>query len=353
MKNRFSLFNSLSVFLSMVLLLVSLSCSSSGDGDDDGGDDGGGDVLSEYNFTMLTGVDQADAPSALQIDASLGDEDVRATFSGEIVGTFNLDENSITLHEGVLVRVITDGLWPEQLGVLSIYLNSPITSVDGDEPDQAVLIVGIGDGPLYSITITATSGGVSLQYNDGTPVTYDDWDDFEDLFGSTAPDWQQQASFAYSMMEFILFHVEFFLETLTAIEEDAFGTTTSGTLPAGVLPAGFTNPGKMILTDNNGGEPLPGEAFTLEFQHFWDDEDLDDIDPLYDGTVRFVNFWRITNDDILTGIGFAPYNGSGGVFFDDLANYEIEETSPGSYSMDEVYSTISGGYTILLSEPEP
>ena len=350
MKNRFSLFSSSCVFLSMVLLLVSLSCSSSGGGDD-GGDDGGGDVLSEYNFNMRTGMGDTDAHSALQIDASLDDEDVRATFTGPVTGVFNLDENSITHNDGCWIRVTTDGLWPGELGILNIYLNSPITSVDGDEPDQGILVVGIGNGPLYSITITAASGGVSLQYNDGTPVTYDDWDDFEDLFGSTAPEWQQQASFAYSMMEFILFHVEFFLETLTAIEENAFGTTTSGTLPAGVLPVGFTNPGKMILTDNNGGEPLPGEAFTLEFQHFWDDDDLDDIDQLYDGTVRFVNFWRITNDDILTGIGFAPYNGSGGVFFDDLANYEIEETPPGSYSLDEVFTTISGGYTILFSEP--
>lgn len=86
MKNRFSLFSSSCVFLSMVLLLVSLSCSSSGGGDD-GGDDGGGDVLSEYNFNMRTGMGDTDAPSALQIDASLDDEDVRATFSGEVTGS--------------------------------------------------------------------------------------------------------------------------------------------------------------------------------------------------------------------------------------------------------------------------
>jgi len=340
------------MILSLSVLILASSCGGGGggggDGDGNGNDDGGGQTLNEYNFRMDFGA--SDGPLPLEVAAILGDEEVTATLEGSPGGSYILDPESVAFDAGPMVRITTN-LWPGPLGILNINLSNDIKSIDGNHPEEGTMTVHIGDeGILYSLTTTFTVAGVNLKYNDGTPINYT-WSQFEDLLGSSVPDWQQQASFAYNIVSFLFSQVSYIVSVFPLIDEGD-SVTTGDTLPAGVLPDGFSNPGTRTLTDINGGEPQPGDTFRIDFQHFWKNDTSDDIDPLYDGTVRFVNFWRTSVNDTITGIGFAPYQGSGGVFFDGLRIYEIEENSPGSFTLDDTATmTINGGYTILFSQP--
>jgi hypothetical protein len=350
----------LALIIPFFFLFLSTSCGGGGGGGggggDDGGGDGGGQTLNEYNFQLDI---LADNP--LRLSAAMGSATLEA-LAGPITGTYTLDSETISLNGGPMMKITTD-LWDAPLGTLTINVNTPIESSGGDNPSKGEIGIAVGDSPYdYFIAVTITDTWVNLSLNGGEPVPYT-WDEFDELIGSDKPDWQKQASFASNIVGFIFSQLNFDIKAITLIEENDTelskrSVTINGDTFTGTPPAGHDAKGTLILssTDGNVG---PGSDFSEVFNDYWVNDPSDDIDQLYDGSVRFVGFLEDSDDarDVITAIGFVP-NGAddpGGVFFDGegLTIYETEETS-GVFSIDEAATlTITGGYSIMFYEPQP
>jgi hypothetical protein len=339
-----------------------------GGGGGDGGGDGGGETLGVYDFGLSL---LADHP--LTLSAILDSQPVTATlekiFEGETFnGTYDIDSEIITMGSkgSIFVKVTTTGMWNPPLNLLTIVIDQePVVMPVGESPTQGKIRVGVGISPnfTYTFTVTITATGVLLEREGFVPVEYT-WDEFDELLGSAAPDWQQQASFASIIIGFIFDQLTFDINTITQIEENDTtlskgNVTINGDTFPGTPPAGHDAKGTLVLssTDGNVG---PGGDFSEVFHDYWVDDPLDDIDQLYDGSVNFVGFLRNSDDarDVITAIGFIP-NGPddpGGVFFDEdgLTIYETEETSPGVFSIDDAATLIiTGGYSIQFFESTP
>jgi hypothetical protein len=269
-----------------------------------------------------------------------------------------LDTETISLNGGPMVKVTTD-LWNAPLGILSINVDEPIESIEGDNPTQGKITVGVGINPFaYTFSVTITGTGVRLEREGFVSVEYT-WDEFEELLGSGAPDWQQQASFASSIIGFYFNQVKFVINAITLIEENDTAlskgnVTINGDTFPGTPPAGHVAQGTLTLSCTNGNVG-PGGDFSEVFHDYWVDDPSDDIDQLYDGSVRLDGFVENSDEarDIITSIGFpVVLFGSEDHPEEGLTIYETEETSPGVFSINDAGTlTITGGYSIQFSEP--
>ena len=323
-----------------------------GGGGGDGGGDGGGQTLNEYAFSLgfLT-----DDP--LRLSAAVGSATLEE-LAGPIAGAYTLDTETISLNGGPMVKVTTD-LWNAPLGILSINVDEPIESIEGDNPTQGKITVGVGINPFaYTFSVTITPTGVRLEREGFVSVEYT-WDEFDELLGSGAPDWQQQASFASSIIGFYFNQVKFVINAITLIEENDTAlskgnVTINGDTFLGTPPAGHDAQGTLTLSCTNGNVG-PGGDFSEVFNDYLVDDPSDDIDQLYDGSVRLDGFVENSDEarDIITSIGFpVVLFGSEDHPEEGLTIYETEETSPGVFSINDADTlTITGGYSIQFSEP--
>jgi hypothetical protein len=337
------------IVLAAFMWLLAASCSSGGGGggDDDGG--GGGQTLSEYDFAFSL---LSEAP--LTLDSSLGTATLEAIGGGaSFGGVYSLEEDTVTMNFGWVK--ITTTLWDDPL---SIGVNDPIVSMEGENPDQGSMTISSGEG-LITVSI-ASSAGVNISLNGGASV-YFTWDQFDELLGSGAPDWQQQASFAATMIGFVFSQLDFVVGAITLIaENDSILSSSSviidGATFPGTPPAGISAEGTLTLS-NTEGEVGPGGSFSEVFDDFWVNDSMDDIDTLFEGRVDLVGYLEdVDENGITTAIGFIPDPGDpGGVFFDDgLTIYETEENPAGVFTIDDTSAiTITGRYSIMFYEPGP
>ncbi len=355
---------SISLFLS--LLLVSCGGGGGGGSNDGGGDggtgEGGNQTLAAYDFVLSL---LADKP--LEIGSRLGSETVTArleTLAGPLTGTYDMDTEAITLNGGPLLRVTTD-IWPGNEGILSINVNAPIVFSGTDDHAQAEIGIAVGVTPnITFITITSSAGNVNLRQGD-TSVNLT-WDQFENLLGTGAPTWQQQAALAYFTVDFIFSQIDFTISTISLIEKndsilqkDKTMITKGDTFP-GSPPAGHAAQGTHLLEwiDSGDGDLGPSDSFAVTFSDFWTNETDDDISTIFQGKVSFIGFLEDMDEsrDVVTAIGFVPNPGeAGGVFFDEgFTLYEVEENPSGIFTIDDAATiTIKGGYSIMFVESEP
>jgi hypothetical protein len=354
------------MILSLSVLILASSCGGGGGGgdSDDGGGDGGGQPLSQYGFGLSP---LADKP--LTLSATLDSQPISATLEkgseGETFnGTYDIASETITMRAS-FVKVTTTGMWDPPLNTLWIRITNekPIIMPLGNNPTQGTLTVGVGGNPSegfeYTFTITITGTGVLLEREGFVSKEYT-WDLFGELLGTDALDWEKQASFASSIINFIFNQLNFDINAITMIEEndtvlEKKSVTVDGDTFLGTPPAGHAVKGTLTLScpDGNVG---PGGDFSEVFHDYWVNDPLDDIDYLYNGSVSFVGF--LENSDavrgVITSIGFVPNPGEpGGVLFDGdgLTIYETEETS-GVFSINDAATiTITGGYSIMFFEP--
>lgn len=359
----------LAFIISFLFLFLSTSCGGGGGGGgDDGGDNGdggGGQTLSEYDFQLSL---LADPDHLLILSATLDSQPVTATLEkifegGTFNGTYDIASETITMGASA-VKVTTTGMWDPPFNTLTIAIDEePVVMPVGNSPTQGKITVRVGENPdyEYTLTVTITPTGVLLD-REGTSESLT-WDEFETLLSSdTADIWEKQASFASNIVGFIFNQLNFDIEAITLIAENdtvlSKKSVTFNSAFTGTAPAGHASQGTLILssTDGNVG---PGSDFSEVFNDYWVNDSSDDIDQLYDGSVRFVGFLEDSDDarDVITAIGFIPNSADdpGGVFFDGegLTIYETEETS-GVFSIDEAATlTITGGYSIMFYEPQP
>jgi hypothetical protein len=356
----------LSIALCLSLLLVSCGGGGGGGNDNNGKDGGSGEgsnqTLAAYDFVLSL---PADNP--LEIGSKLGSETVTARLeplAGPISGSYNMNTESISLNGGPILKISTD-IWAGNEGILSINVNAPIVSSGPDNPVQAELGIAAGVSPnITFITLSASADKVTISQAGGSVNLT--WDEFENILSTNAPTWQQQASLAYFIVNFILSQAEFSINTISLIEKNDAALQknksmiTQGDDFAGSPPQGHAALGNTLMEwiDRTGGELGPGDSFNLTFSDFWSNDTTDTISTIYDGTARFVGFLENMDEsrDIITSIGFVPNPGEpGGVYFDEgFTIYEVEENPSGIFTIDDTATiTVKGGYSIMFVESKP
>ena len=356
---------SISLFLS--LLLVSCGGGGGGGGKDNTGGDGGtgestNQTLPAYDFVLSL---LADNP--LEIGSNMGSRTVSARLeplAGPISGSYNMNTESISLNGGPILKISTD-IWSGNEGILSINVNAPIVSSGPDNPVQAELGIAAGVSPHVTfITLTASPDSVTISQAGGSVNLT--WDEFDNLLGTDAPTWQQQASLAYFMVNFIISQIDFSINTISLIEKNDTALqknrsmSTQGDSFTGSPPQGHAIQGNQVLEwiDSSDGDFGPSDSFTLTFSDFWTNDTDDDISTILQGKVSLVGFLEDMDEsrDVVTAIGFVPNPGEpGGVFFDEgFSLYEVEKNPSGTYSIDDTATmTLKGGYSIMFVESTP
>ena len=207
--------------------------------------------------------------------------------------------------------------------------------------------------------MTNPGNGVFLELVGGHPPVFFTWDDFENLFGSAADDWQQRASLSFLLLEFMIEQLDFVVETLGFIgdyedELQQNGTVTENcdAFPLGKAPAGIAQQGTHALTwqDTSGnGEVGPGDSFTWTFTDCWDNDPNDDNDNLINGTVDLGSYTEVVDgSNRVTRVGF---DSPEGVVFTNLVLSEVEESPPDTFTIDPNNDvTVNNGFTIVFTE---
>ncbi|MGC9324848.1 MAG: hypothetical protein ACP5G0_08905 [Desulfomonilia bacterium] len=336
------------------------SCGSSSDGDEDF--DEVTELLDSYSFGLQIFQESPNLTVTLGEGGALGTA-VLSTNTRQFGGTFQPVSEVLTLTAGSGLEIDSDLIaGPE--GSFTITVTEDI-EIDVDLWPDGVFQVFDG---LDTITVTLENTPVpGVSVSNGTDTASLSFDDFEEIFGSTAPTWQQQAGLAYSVLGFVVEQIYFVVETIGYIGENedflidnpAPIVTTCDAFPAGAAPAGVPQQGSRTFTwdDISGNaDPGPEDGFSWEFDNCWEDDPDDDIDTLIDGRVELIGFSEISetrnNIQVITRVGFEPYlEADGGVEYTDLVICEVEESPPGTFTIDtESIVTVNGGFSISFFE---
>ena len=203
--------------------------------------------------------------------------------------------------------------------------------------------------------------GVSMRKNNEEPVFYP-FNELDDLLDENVMVWQQKASLAHNVLEFLAEQIilaartgDVIVERKAGLEETGSITFTCSTFP----PDNAAESSRTLTwldTDESGGINT-GDAFRWDFVSCWNDEEGTLIDDLMHGQVNLQGFVQDVQQrdgiDVLTRFGFEPeVQTTAGVSYTDVVQTEIEEETPGNPSIDPKRSyVVSGGYNILFSEP--
>ncbi len=359
MGKEFSASRVLSVLVGVLFFLFSASCGGGG-----GDDEEDIQTLDSYDFN-LSFLD--DDPMVVASGEGSWIRMEGRTDDSQILGSFDVDENAITLDEDYGLKATTN-IFGAALATL-INLDTDIVSVDGDHPTAGAVSLAVEDPDtseiLYTVTFTISTDGsgttVGLEYfiDDIPQETAEyDWNTFEELFwNGEADEWQRQASYAWYVLNFHLYQVKNVVETLTLIgEHDTELQGGSVTINGDRYPPVTGTVGTMVLrcTSGDGG---PGSDFSQTFTDFWENDPDDELDSLMDGVINYRGYLENVDEarQVITAIGFWPGGSEdpGGVFFDEegLTVYETDETSPGTFEETTSYN-ISGSYAIMFYEHE-
>jgi hypothetical protein len=249
-----------------------------------------------------------------------------------------------------------------------LQLNTAATWVGDGNPTSGEF--DIRDDLVRKITVTVNpnvngSGiaGVDIVYSpDGSPtdsisVT---WNEFDGYYGSGAVAYARIASFAYSVLRFMYEQGDLVFSTLeylddfdTILEQEGSVTELCDSYPLAPVPA-VSNPGISIFTwiDDTGNAELgPGDSFRWDLTECWENDASDDIDLLFDGVLKMVNYTEVENAGVITRIGFEPFGGAGGVVYEKLVLTETETTLANVIIHDAEAMTLNGGFSMVFTSP--
>ena len=183
MGKEFSASRVLSVLVGVLFFLFSASCGGGG-----GDDEEDIQTLDSYDFN-LSFLD--DDPMVVASGEGSWIRMEGRTDDSQILGSFDVDENAITLDEDYGLKATTN-IFGAALATL-INLDTDIVSVDGDHPTAGAVSLAVEDPDtseiLYTVTFTISTDGsgttVGLEYfiDDIPQETAEyDWNTFEELF---------------------------------------------------------------------------------------------------------------------------------------------------------------------------
>jgi hypothetical protein len=296
-----------------------------------------------------------------------------------LTGSFNRTTEAFTLVDvqpAVMTVDATDFLASlgTEFNIYTLVIKTTMEWKGDDVPTAGAF--DVRSGPVSRIRVSVnpnvTPGvpGVDITYSpDGdatepppTPTSYS-WEDFDGLFDNAgATEYEQIANFAYSLLrimyeqgELVILALEFLGENDDALETGGTIVEDCDTMPyppddPAVLETGTSMVG---WTDaDNSTDISPGDTIYLDFMQCWDDDETDNIDTLYNGGIKFVNYTEVENAGVITRIGFEPTDGPGGIEYYNPSLIINETDDNGSnilIGLDPI--TLTGGFSMIFTSP--
>ncbi|HOO38774.1 MAG TPA: hypothetical protein PLU81_09455 [Deltaproteobacteria bacterium] len=279
-------------------------------------------------------------------------------------GLYNTDTEETTMSEGSFMWIDSGGLY----GIMGVSVPSGVTVewTGTDDPTNGSFLIEFRDAewdfgailieviPDADDVLGGDQPGVkvssllNMDNNSVIETSSFTWDEFEDLDESGEEAYQRIAAFCYGVWETVFERVGNCFNTTALFLEysDAlYNQGGSATISVGdQFPpvTGTTGTAHCSWTDSSAdGEMGPGDDFALTLEDLWEDEEFDDIDEMYNGTVHLYSLLLNADDarGVITSIG-------GDFVFDDLI---IQETDNNVLDPDAI-ATFNGGFNILASE---
>lgn len=363
------------VFL-LLMLSLAAGCSSDGDGDVVSLP---GTVPDQLNYKIRQG-------TGAQLILT---QNPTATVSSTLLtGTFNRITQAFTLNvQPAAAMVVTDNTFVDTLNTelsnhigevvdfsnYSLHVTSAVAWVGDDDPTSGEIDIRDDPDPVRKITvrvITDAGGqgtpGVEITLvpaNSSTQSVQYTWAELDGLLeNQSAEAYAKIAAIAYSMLRFmyeqgelVILALEFLDENDLLLEQSASIIEDCDTYPP-LLPPDqvVANPGDSLISWTDAsfdGELGPGDNFLLNFTQCWDDDETDDIDRLFHGSVNFVNYTEAQSGGVITRIGFEPSNGPGGIDFTGLQITETETTQTNVVLAIDETITLTGGFSMVFTSP--
>lgn len=381
------------VVLFGIMIAVSFMLSACGDDDDDDapaapassdqpadGDNGGNpsdgsgpeasaEMLDSYDFAITI---QGREPY-LTLVQPIGENErtlmVTNRGGGSFTGTYDPGAGELVFNGGSTFVLTTTNYWGDTtLESFPILVEEDIVFLEDSPGAQDNFPVEGSFSLRYVVNTVAVdfvseneTPGVSMRRNDEAPVFYS-FDELDDLLDENVMVWQQKASLAFNVLEFLAEQAILAARTggvivgrAAGLEENGSITFACGTFPPGAAP----DPSRRLtwLDADGSGGISPGDAFRWDFVSCWSDDAGTLIDDLMHGQVDLQGYVQDVQQrdgmDVLTRFGFEPeVQTTAGVTYTDVVQTEIEEETPGTLSIDlkRTY-VVNGGYNILFSEP--
>ena len=235
-----------------------------------------------------------------------------------------------------------DNLMSGQLNIFSLAVNKTFEWEGDSSPTSGEFDLCVGGVNRIRVTVNpdvnneqaGEQAGVDItDLPDGVPISVT-WEEFDGLFeNEAADDYAQVASFAYGILRFIYEQGGLVIDSLEYLSENDLELEQNLSLFESCDPYPYatdqlvSDPGEALITwtdDSFDGSLGPGDSFLVFYTECWNDDETDNFDQLYHGTVNLVNYVEVEYAGEVTRIGFEPFQTpAGGIDFD---NFEIIET---------------------------
>ncbi len=336
---------------------------------DGSGPEASAEMLDAYDFAMTI----QGAEPYLTLVQPIGENERTLVVSnrgeGSFTGTYDPAAGELVFNGGSTFILTTTNYWGDAtLESFPILVEEDIVFLE-DSPGAQDNFPVEGSFSLRYVVNTVVVDfvsedeipGVSMRRNDEEPVFYSS-DELDDLLDENVMVWQQKASLAYNVLEFLAEQAILAARTgdvivgrAAGLEENGSITFTCDTFPSDAVP----DPSRTLTwldADESGGIGS-GDAFRWDFVSCWSDETGTLIDDLIHGQVDLQGYVQDVQQrdgmDVLTRFGFEPeMQTTAGVTYTDVVQTEIEEETQGTLSIDPKRTyVVNGGYNILFSEP--
>ncbi|HEY7585290.1 MAG TPA: hypothetical protein VH866_02130 [Candidatus Deferrimicrobiaceae bacterium] len=309
------------------------------------GGGGGGDTASDAPTVLPSSFIYQIRPLAGgPLTAAAGTETLQ--FTGlNMNGTYDRTTEEVTLinggNPGPLVTLVSSGLGTLPLGVIE-----ELRWVGGQDPTRGVYTVVSSATNYIRVAVDNTVPGVKVdQMVDGLSTgsgTFP-WLEFENLYGTAAPAYQQTACYTYGARGLIFEQAGHMIDAIELI------TSREGELAAGPVtvlcdpyppPAGARGTIRYEWIDASGdGTVGSNDTFAITFDQCWVDDPADDIDKILNGSAMLSQFADSAEAPVVVG---------GDMSFSNFVITETEEVAPGVFTTLTDTFTINGGFELYF-----
>jgi len=330
------IFKRSAVMLSILLLGAILNACGGG---------GGGDTASDAPTVLpSTFIYQIRPLAGSTFTATGGTETVQ--FTGlNMNGTYDRNTEEVTLvnggNPGPLVTLVSSGLGTLPLGVIE-----ELRWVGGQDPTRGAYEVRASATEIIRVTVDNTLPGVRINQTINGQATGSasfTWLQFEDLYGTAAPAYQQTACFSYGA-RWLVFeqagHMVDAIELITSREAELAAGPVTVLCDPYPPPAGARGTIRYEWIDVSGdGTVGSNDTFSITFDQCWVNDPADDIDKIINGSATLSQFADSAATPVVVG---------GDMSFSNFVITETEEVTPGVFTTLTDTVTINGGFELYF-----
>jgi PKD repeat protein len=298
-----------------------------------------------------------------------------------LVGEYELETGDYTIEVGSHLSVGEVNQPYQLFGVIEVSVTETFTVPFASLPTSGGLSIdalpyGSGAGRV-ELLIRPEGAGVALSWDLDRNGSIDDgvvlsWEEFDELLGSEAPEWQQLGAFGYAVLVDLMPALTDFgiggIQLIMATREElpaaspvtAFCDAFSD-LGLSVPPPPPVIPDEGFLTfawhdDAASGDVSPGDSFSLGSNYCLLYFPGDDAEML-DGLIEMNSWTEVVSNGVLTRVGFegtSPAGKSGGLVFKDFELWEVWDTDgegPGTLAAAHLGARVNGRMTVVFFAP--